>query len=1283
MKLSVLSILVASCLCAQVAYLPMRTLMEAPPPSGGTKTAYLQTTPFPSIPIDTVSNTTPVVITGRDNLTGFSVGQLVYVGGVCAGSTGASTANTIRRIKAVNVGGNPKQASLMDLSSVDIPAGGAACSPGTQQASWIAPVTAVTIPAGDGFDGLNGPVQRRFVLSTDNGLSSLVVSGSTLTVTTSFDPTTQPIPVTVGRKFSVWGTTSSALNKPGGTAGNPYTVTSVSSTGWTATVSGVSAATYTTNMNCGPQSIPDGTRGTSENCVVISQDAWNGNPGWDFMTNRFYGYVTSGVSYKSYFDGGSSNNQPGFDEGENTVWAAIAEIFMVDRLSSCCTADNLLNAGVYFLNHIERGYGVNWVINTATREVKGSQYDYAQWAAFGILHAAYYRYLSTSDQAKWMEKLWANTDVPGTTCSSANADLNTSGHNEVVGSGTATASSSTSLTLNSSPSADPSNNEIQALNGSGDQTWGLITAWNSGTKVATISGGWSNGTAASTSPYSIYATITWGSGAFATGTVTGINTHFSTFLAAGYAVMASNGFGSAEDTQATQLFINSVTNDTHASGTSVQAPSASSTPAMVWYFKPWQNGDCGFRWHEGFWGGSFTANPLLYPTGGGSQVYNQGGDQPSLANNNNSSNTHMLGDFWFLGTGDQRVVNDLAQQETLAWNYQISTYMNYKGGEGHNGSAYNYYTAGWFPQTAASTLQLGTTGSSPTFPDLKLTGPWVAEYSRWKIQNLFSYAAARTGPSRHTGHPSNTGSGGSYSNVYDSPSTFIGLMLNDPILLWAPTSPYSKQLKSWSFHGPLSGFNPWTYVGNQPDMVLVDQSIDGDSDIYYNYPFQYEFHQTNYSDCVSIFGAGSCQGQNFRGDQVYSTTGWIGISQSGSFAQTWLNASFRGYLNGHDLHEGGMVRVAKANEEMLFPDSNPPGTTNNDSADWTVNGDVTAVGPNGANLHDGDCGDNPGCAINPSMSKIIGYWSQNHGSFATEYGDANSNAMLVVGDNTGSFKSAAGVNNAIVAVLHAKKPTRDEFIVRSDKVSLSTPNSITNHIHYTQNLETNVSFFAEGDTTCPGSGGCGSLNTTRWIQSLQSGASPGGGDPPLTYGISTKILTAGTVAWDGSGYPGAFGHTDRVSICAGTCGDTSQTSFRQFTFHKVMSTLSDTTQTDPVALNPDANFTGGYSCGAVSCVVFIQNKDFVNHSSIGPFTTSFTGSSGTGMYAIYGLTAGSYDITVNSVEVAGSPFTVPDGDNSVVFEAVNGAISVNGAAPASNATTIRGNATLPGAVVIK
>jgi len=153
-------------------------------------------------------------------------------------------------------------------------------------------------------------------------------------------------------------------------------------------------------------------------------------------------------------------------------------------------------------------------------------------------------------------------------------------------------------------------------------------------------------------------------------------------------------------------------------------------------------------------------------------------------------------------------------------------------------------------------------------------------------------------------------------------------------------------------------------------------------------------------------------------------------------------------------------------------------------------------------------------------------------------------------------------------------------------------------------------------------------------------------------------------------YGYAMGYSHRVSICGGPICGNNTTGLEFVAAHKIAQNLSDTTFA-ATALNPDANWTG------------VQTKDKVVLMARGQFPqtaiTNFTTThSGTAQYLFGGVAAGSWDVKINGNEVAGSPFTVPNGDNSIYFESTAGTVVVT---PTLQACALTDSSTLPGGTV--
>jgi hypothetical protein len=314
--------------------------------------------------------------------------------------------------------------------------------------------------------------------------------------------------------------------------------------------------------------------------------------------------------------------------------------------------------------------------------------------------------------------------------------------------------------------------------------------------------------------------------------------------------------------------------------------------------------------------------------------------------------------------------------------------------------------------------------------------------------------------------------------------------------------------------------------------------------------------------------------ETHRADAVISRTGWTNKTDTHVL---FLADSF---WNDHNIPEGGSLRLYKVGH-LLNSDSAPPGA----GTAGSLASDIYDTMP----LFGGASSVNTGELQNlvPATSFISRWASGNSGSWDTAYGDAGSRYAYAMADLSGSYTRT--YNRVQRHFAHFKKAGTEEVLMQFDDIDASNaPTSVEVHIHYPQNGETAGQLgggetYNEGNTTCPG--GCGSLDTTRLIVSLEDGGT-NGQDPVRKYGVVSRFVSPSAIIVrdDGSNYPKASGHTHRVSICGGTSCGGSVSQFESVTVHKIASDLSDTNfMVEPLVPTPywvtlktiDAAGTGG------------------------------------------------------------------------------------------------------------
>ena len=373
---------------------------------------------------------------------------------------------------------------------------------------WVSMLTPYTLASGPlGYlDGANGDMTRRVSLGPANGLTSLIVSGGsggscapaacTVAVTTSYDPTSSALlfPVAPGQKFSVHGT-NTALDTcgSGGGAHSPYTMASVSSTGWASasfTCAGLTTGDKTNaNLHCGPASTPNDTIGGTQSCSRVSQMAYTGNPWWDGMLANS-SYLNSSPGYKHLFDGGTQPSYSG--NGILGIYGVSAVEFLVDPSPVPSTASSLaFEECVYALTHAPRESGFNFTTNAAA-EVFGADWDYlssTDLGQLGLIYSVVSPYMTPAENLTFRDQMYNDVDDAAHVCSTANVDeSNPANHNWGLASGLAQSGTNdaTHVTLSASDTQASGyyvNTEIALANGAQNAyccySYGLITAYSS------------------------------------------------------------------------------------------------------------------------------------------------------------------------------------------------------------------------------------------------------------------------------------------------------------------------------------------------------------------------------------------------------------------------------------------------------------------------------------------------------------------------------------------------------------------------------------------------------------------------------------------------------------------------------------------------------------------------------------------------------------------------------------------------------------------------------------
>lgn len=1071
-------------------------------------------------PVCGASNTTPIVIQ-TCSPHGLSVGDFVTIQGVATG-TGLSSVNGPKR-KIITSGSNDTtHVAIGDSAGTAIPANGAwfdgtaagsINAPGGPQ--WIAKVHDYTLPSGPigWLDGTNGVHTRELALWTGNGLTSVIITlcpGACLaTVTTSYSHG-----LVSGNKVGIWGSGSSALDN--GHAG--YTVTVTGSTTFTFPAPGTSNGTKTgVNNVCGPATVPNGTIGGTDDCFTVSQWAYVGNPAWDGIeTALSITNMNTGTDYKNVFQGGkviSGFQAPG--------WYANAALkFAVDRSNV-----QMFAAAMYCFVWPELLSNVNWVGNELFGSAGNnftSDFLSHNMNGFAMVYEIMAPYASAAVKTVTLNKIYNDSDDPSVTpCSSANGDVGT-GHNDVLATGVSQNGTGSSITLASSDTQNDNyyvGNVVYLPPTTNGAAWGRITNYVKSTKIATVSVNdhWLPPTVGT--PYSIYATITSSNQTAsnittggATATIAGINTHFTTKVHIGDALEGENDWDSTPDSSSSYVCGGPggcgtpITSDTSLTVINSWLPvTPLSTAASAWYFPAWSDAthDCGMVHRNKYWVGSPMSQPATYPSGGSLLAAVPGGPLSvrtlSTDGGNNTmtwAGAHVVLDI-AAAADDSRAVRDLAGAHSFGFDYGLRHYMNY-GCPMHSGTAYSYGNTMRGIYQFAEQIAL----VFPSYPSMDLTGDWVNQCSIskmyfWYPDKWYSGNNGILQGSRYGAETDNNTS--SYSGRY---LTITGITL-DPVFNFSPLSANAQYFRNfletvqtgslWGYQGVTDDYQYANVLHSDPRIISSDYKVQ---------PLQYVFKRSSSTTCATLTGW-PCP-KNFRGDSAVSRGPWTSLNS------TFMYFGARTFWGDHDTQENGTVRIT-ATGELVMTDFYPlGGQAATGNPDETTMGDILQFGGS-KSLLNGIFTQSSAISgtATAAMTPITRWASSNHGSFDSAYGDQNSKSAYVCSELSPAYLTP--MLHALTCVGHFKETGKDEFIVHHPDVDVtgnSTPIAI--HIHFTQNGDAgNALAQPEGDTTCPGAGGCPSLDTNREIRSLQDGGS--NGVTTRNHGVITHFLSPGTI----------------------------------------------------------------------------------------------------------------------------------------------------------------------------
>lgn len=747
---------------------------------------------------------------------------------------------------------------------------------------------------------------------------------------------------------------------------------------------------------------------------------------------------------------------------------------------------------------------------------------------------------------------------------------------------------------------------------------------------------------------------------------------------AGDGIIGYNGWLNETPLSQSMSYVSAVGSNTLSviNGSSV---TASPTPQVAWRIPQWIAGDCGRNWvSRSNASNAFGGITTLYGPG-------VGGDGSNLSTSNYIVDSAYNGGgavptAWMVfdlvaAPDDSRAVRELARTQSYMFDNAWRPIEDYTG-RGREGPGYSL--DGEIPFIEEFLWPLTQTLSG--YPTLHVTSPWA--------QNTAAFVMFAAAPDYEGNSAWMMGFGGvGYLEYPFGPYGLINYSLGlNPTAWWAPQSNLAGWFRNWQekITPPHDG-TASLWGSTEPDMLALsflhnDPRI-ADID-YTQQPHQIATTQTGGSFLPSDTGWPHW----FSGQEVISRTGWT--SQNDTQVQ-FDSGAFTGNGTVYDSPRVGQVSIW-ATGCLNGADSNPCNANwNGDPSVWSDTFQFGGQQP--SRFQEFKSGTPPDVGDTP----LTCWASANAGAYGAQYGDSQSRYVIACTETKANYNTAnlgISIDHAQRSLVHFKKPGFDQFIFTYDDDALTSGTTqMAFHLHFPQNGTTQAGGsgnMGAGTTTCPGAGGCTSINTNgRTIQTVEDGF----GTPARTHGLMVYVTSPNTITVradcagmtgghcsPGNTYSGGNGYTDRFTIAGGSSVGSNVSSFSAATVRKVMSTLSDTTLTT-TDLNPDANWTGVQAVGANSTAVALFARNGVTHSTITPFSLIATGPL---QLALVGLTPGNYTLSVGGAQVFSG--AVGAGDTTLYAEATGGGaiFLTSGTTGPTTSSILSGQVTVSGNAVI-
>jgi hypothetical protein len=733
------------------------------------------------------------------------------------------------------------------------------------------------------------------------------------------------------------------------------------------------------------------------------------------------------------------------------------------------------------------------------------------------------------------------------------------------------------------------------------------------------------------------------------GNVIGAGTHFTSEIGVGYT------FDSPTPTSGMQCLIDAVTDDTHAHCKQANA----SVPRGAYSIGvPFTAGQCGYN----FWGGynsvHFPGQPITQPPSGGSLSTPYTNQVPS-----------HLGGLGALGLAtcpdDHRGCYAAESIESFFADYAFPPISNWMTGTYGYGFQYDNDVGYWAWNLWQLAIQNAVV-DGPDFAGLDLNrwqGPWTRYHHLPGLP-----APPDAAQSLSLAYPPAWGGSGSAESGWRPYTSDVAVSSLASWLALNPTSAETAKFHYWLLNNDPYYNSSLTGLGNRIAQGIVFETAwpTIPATNFTSDPLGMLFAPTatQYNQCVA-------QGQQswqhpciprWGYQHMISRSGW---DLRGASQDTFLQADGSAYNTERTGPRYAETYLWKGDEligvDTRLRSAKAAGDARNGlSSMWQIGTGLDQSSIDGISLQNFAHG-----VVSYAMD--YGFNTPDFDRFSTSDAAGQSYTYGHL-DFSSCYFRPGGIKPVVTSTREwAHLKTGNEYVFEYTYFDLTGhPNTIIgDFVHYQQNGEAN-----EGNTTCPGSGGCASFSANQQILSLSTVSGVHSQFVPV--GGTSRIYLDST---NGT-YPGGLGHTFRVSGCAGTNScSSSATKYEMVQVHKVFYGTADPGIT-VTPLNPDSNWTGVQTEDKV--VLFARGATL--HGSITSFATTH---SGTAQYLIAGLAPQAYDVTLGGSPVL-TGAVVSAGDNTLTFESAAGVISILPSARApmqTDATTRFGFSATPPSVV--